>query len=147
MNNTGTDWTIHLIKSRNPDGKAPEKIPEDLGGFGGFAQARPWFQVVAIAGGDRALQRPEPVRVHWANTAGPKARPEDPSLYRVSRRIKRGGLTGDTALLDAYGGVTAARKRAVERQPAAEGRSFQVVTGGERTGHSQRLREARFGSA
>ena len=44
-------------------------------------------------------------------------------------------------------GVTAALKRAVELQPAAEGRSFQVVIDGERTGQSQRLIEARFGSA
>ena len=45
------------------------------------------------------------------------------------------------------GGVTAALKRAVEVQPAAEGRSFQVVIDGERTGPAQRLMEARFGSA
>ena len=55
-------------------------------------------------------------------------------------------LTGDTAVLDTYGGVTAALKRAVELQPAAEGRSFQVVIEGEHTWQSQRLLEARFGS-
>ena len=54
--------------------------------------------------------------------------------------------TGDTVLLNAYGGVTAALKRAVEGQPAAGGRSVQVVIDGERTGQSQRLLEARFGS-
>ena len=46
-----------------------------------------------------------------------------------------------------YGGVTAAVKRAVEVQPAAEGRSFQVVMDGERTRQSQRLMEARFDCA
>ena len=36
-------------------------------------------------------------------------------------------------LLNSYVGVTVALKRAVELQPAAEGRSFQVVIDGERT--------------
>ncbi len=56
------------------------------------------------------------------------------------------GHSTDQGLLNSYGGVTAALKRAVERQPAVEGRSFQVVIDGERTGQSQRLLEARFGS-
>ena len=43
--------------------------------------------------------------------------------------------------------MTAALKRAVEVQPAAESRSIQVVIDGERTRHSQRLMEARFGCA
>ena len=46
-----------------------------------------------------------------------------------------------------YGAVTAALKRAVELQPAAEDRSFQVVIDGKRTWQSQRLVEVRFGSA
>ena len=45
------------------------------------------------------------------------------------------------------GEVTAALKRAVEVQPAAEGRSFQVVIDGERTWQPQRLMEAQFGGA
>ena len=45
----------------------------------------------------------------------------------------------DQGLLNFYGGVAAALKRAVELQPAAEGRSFHVVIGGEPTGQSQRL--------
>ena len=57
------------------------------------------------------------------------------------------GHSTDQGLLNAYGGVTAAQKRAVEMQPAAEGRSFQGVIDGERTGQSQRLMEARFGCA
>ncbi len=57
------------------------------------------------------------------------------------------GHSTDQGLLNSYGGVTAALKRAVELQPAAEGRSFQVVIDGERTWQSQRLMEARFGSA
>ena len=61
-------------------------------------------------------------------------------------RVDPGHLT-DQGLLNSYGGVTAALKRAVEGQPAVEGRSFQVVIDGERTGQSQRLLEARFGSA
>ena len=40
----------------------------------------------------------------------------------------------DQTLLNAYGGVTAAPKRAVEMQPAVEGHSFQVVIEGEGTG-------------
>ena len=87
------------------------------------------------------------VRCHRANTAGPKARTADPSLEREYSRIKRAVPTGDTALLNSHGGVTATLKRAVELQPAAEGRSFQVVIDGERTWQSQRLMEARFGSA
>ena len=55
------------------------------------------------------------------------------------------GHSTDPGLLNAYGGVTAGLKRAVEGQPAAEGRSFQVVIDGGRTGQSQRLLEARFG--
>ena len=42
------------------------------------------------------------------------------------------GHSTDQELLNAYGAVTAALKRAVEGQPAAEGRSFQVVIDGER---------------
>ena len=52
----------------------------------------------------------------------------------------------DQGLLNSYGGVTAALKRAAEMQPTAEVHSFQVVIDGERTGQSQRLLEARFGS-
>ena len=54
------------------------------------------------------------------------------------------GHSTDQGLLNSYGGVTAALKRAVEGQPAAEGRSFQVVIDGERTGQSQRRMEADF---
>jgi hypothetical protein len=57
------------------------------------------------------------------------------------------GHSTDQGLLHSYDGVTAALKRAVEGQPAMEDRSFQVVIDGERTGPSQRLVEARFGSA
>ena len=53
-------------------------------------------------------------------------------------------LTEAVRALNSYGGVTAALKPAVELRPAAEGRSFQVVIDGERTGQSQRLMEARF---
>ena len=56
------------------------------------------------------------------------------------------GHSTDQGLLYSYGGVTAALKRAVELQPAAEGRSFQVVIDGESAGQSHRLVEARFGS-
>ena len=56
-------------------------------------------------------------------------------------------MTGEPALLNSYGGVTAALKRAVKLQPAAEGRSFQVVIDGKRTWQSQRLTEARFDCA
>ena len=92
------------------------------------------FQAAAIVRENRALPRAETVRLHWASTAGPKARTADPSPDRECRRIKRAVPTGETALLNSYGGVTAALKRAVEEQPAAEGRSFQVVIDGERTG-------------
>ena len=104
-------------------------------------------RAVAIARENRALQRADTVRLHWTNTARPRARTADPSLDRECRRIKRAVPTGETALLNSYGGVTAALKRAVEGQPTVEGRSFQVVIDGERTGQSQRLLEARFGSA
>ncbi len=57
------------------------------------------------------------------------------------------GHSTHQGLLNSYGGVTAALKRAVEGQPAVEDRSFQVVIDGERTCQSQRLMEARFGSA
>ena len=57
------------------------------------------------------------------------------------------GHSTDQGLLNSYVGVTNALKRAVELQPAAEGRSFQVVIDSERTWHSQRLMEARFGCA
>ena len=57
------------------------------------------------------------------------------------------GHSTDQGLLNACVGVTAALKRAVKLQSAAEGRSFHVVIDGERTGQSQRLMAARFGSA
>ena len=57
------------------------------------------------------------------------------------------GHSTDQGLLNSCVGVTAALKRAVEGQPAAGGLSFQVVIDGERTWQSQRLMEARFGSA
>ncbi len=43
------------------------------------------------------------------------------------------GHSTDQGLLHSFAGVTAGLKRAVEGQPAAEGRSFQVVIDGERT--------------
>lgn len=89
---------------------------------------------MGIARGDPVLHPAETVRLHWASTAGPKARTAEPSLDREYRRIKRAVPTGDTALFNSYGGVTAALKWAVELQPAAEGRSVQVVIDGERTG-------------
>ena len=57
------------------------------------------------------------------------------------------GHSTDQGLLHSYGGVTDALKRTVELQPAAEGRSFQVVIEGERTRQSQGPMEARFGCA
>ena len=57
------------------------------------------------------------------------------------------GHSTDPGLLHSYGGVTAALKRVVELQPAAESRSFQVVIDGERTRQSQGPMEARFGGA
>ena len=57
------------------------------------------------------------------------------------------GHSADQGLLNSCVGVTAALKQEVEEQPVAEGRSFQVVIDDERTGHSPRLMEARFGSA
>ena len=66
---------------------------------------------------------------------------------RKYRRIRRAVSTGDTARLNSIGKVTAALMRVVEMQSAAEGRSFQVVIDGERTGQPQRLMEARFGCA
>ena len=56
------------------------------------------------------------------------------------------GHSTDQGLLTSFAGVTAGLKRAVKGQPAVEGRSFQVVIDGERTGQSQGLMEARFGS-
>ena len=56
-------------------------------------------------------------------------------------RVDPGNPT-DQGLLNSCVGVTAGLKRAVEGQPAAEGRSFQVVIDGERTWQSQRLMEA-----
>ena len=105
------------------------------------------FQAVAIARENRALQRADTVRLHWVNTARPRARTVDPSLEREYRWIKRAVPTRDTPLFNSYGGVTAALKRAVEGQPAVEGCSFQVVIDGDRTCRSQRLMKARFGSA
>ena len=57
------------------------------------------------------------------------------------------GTRPDPGLLNSYGRVTAALRRAVEVQPAVEDRSFQVVIDGERTGQTQRPTEARFGGA
>ena len=105
------------------------------------------IQAAAIARENRALQRAEMVGLYWANTAGPKARTADTSLDREYRRVRHAVPTVDPALLNSHGGVTAALKRVVELQPAAEGRSFQVVIDGERTWQSQGPMEARFGRA
>ncbi len=48
-------------------------------------------------------------------------------------RVDPGHSTDHQGLLNSFAGVTAGLKRAVEGQPAAEGRSFQVVIDGERT--------------
>ena len=53
----------------------------------------------------------------------------------------------DRTLLHSRGRVAAALKQAVELQPAAESRSFQVVIDGARARQSQGPLEARFGSA
>ena len=93
------------------------------------------------------MQRAETVLRHWANTAGPKARTRDPSPDREYRRIKRAVLTGDTALLNSYGGVTAAPKRAIELQPLLEDRSVKLVIDDYRAWRARRFLGTRFGRA
>ena len=48
-------------------------------------------------------------------------------------------ITGNKTLLDSYGGVTAALKRAIELQPLAEDRPFRVVIDSYSTWQSTRL--------
>ena len=102
-------------------------------------------QVAAVAREDRALERAEKVLRRWAEGTGTKRRSGDPSAAREYARIKRAVLKGDKATLDAYGGVTPALKRAIELQPAAEGRAPGIVIDGYTTWQSTRLREDRSG--
>ena len=100
--------------------------------------------VVAIAREDQALERSETVLRHWAVGSGPQVRARDPSAAREYARIKRALLTGDTIVLDSYGGVTAALKRAIELQPLAEDRACGIAIDGYGTWRSERLLEADF---
>jgi len=84
-------------------------------------------QVVAVARDDRALQRAETVLRRWANTAGSRARTRDPSAVREYARIKQAVLTGNRAVLDSYGGVTPALKRAIKLESLAKGAAIRVA--------------------
>ena len=85
------------------------------------------IQVVAVARDDRALQRAETVLRRWSSTAGSRARTGDPSAAREYAKIKQAMLTGNRAVLDSYGGVTPALKRAIELKPLAKGRVVGVA--------------------
>ena len=100
--------------------------------------------VVAIAREDRALERAETVLHNWAGGSGPKAHTGDPSAAREYAKIKRAVLTGNKILLDSYGGVTAALKRAIELEPLAQDRSFRVAIEGYCTWRATRLLEVDF---
>ena len=101
--------------------------------------------VVAIAREDRALERAETVLQNWASSSGPEARVPDPSAAREYAKIKRAVLAGDTAVLDSYGGVQAALKRAIEVQQVAQDRSSGVAIDGCATWRSARLGGVHFG--
>ncbi len=101
--------------------------------------------MVAIAREDRALERAETVLHNWADSSGPKAHTADPSAAREYAKIKRAGLTGNKILLDSYGGVTPAVKRAIELEPLAQDRSFRVAIEGYSTWQATRLPEVDFG--
>ena len=80
----------------------------------------------------------EKVLHNWADGASPEAHTGDPSAAREYAKIKRAVLTGRTTILDSYGDVTAALKRAIELEPLAD-RSFRVVIDGYSTWQSTRL--------
>ncbi len=101
-------------------------------------------QVVAIAREDQALERAETVLHNWAGGSGPKAHTGDPSAAREYAKIKRAVLTGKTTILDSYGGVTAALKRAIELEPLAQDRSFRVAIDGYSTWQATRLLGTHF---
>ena len=101
--------------------------------------------VVAIAREDRALERAETVLQNWASSSGPEARVPDPSAAREYAKVKRAVLTGDTDVLDSYGGVQAALKRAIEVQQVAQDRSSGVAIDGCATWRSARLWGVHFG--
>ena len=84
-------------------------------------------QVVAVARDDRALQRAETVLRRWTNTAGPRVRTRDPSAAREYAKIRQAVLTGNRAVLDSYGGVTPALKRAIKLEPLAKGGAVRVA--------------------
>ena len=104
-------------------------------------------QVVAIARENRALERSEAVLRHRADVAGSEACAGHLLPAWEYARIKRAVLTGDTTVLDTYGGVKGALKRAIELQSVAQERSFQVVIDGYRTWHATRLLRTPFGCA
>ena len=101
-------------------------------------------QVAVVAREDRALERAEVLLRNWNRRSLAVASATDPWAAREYAEIKRAVLTGDTGLLDSYGGVTAALKRAIELEPLAQDRSFRVVIDGYSTWQSPRLWRGRF---
>ena len=101
-------------------------------------------QVVAVARKERALERAKNALHNWANGSVPKARNRSLSAAREYAKIKRAVLTGDTDLLNSYGGVTPALKRAIELQPLAENRPVGVVIDSYSTWRTTRLLEVEF---
>lgn len=97
-------------------------------------------QAVAVARQNGALQRAERVLGHWASGGVPKIPGRDPSAGREYARIKRAVLTGDKLVLDSYGGVTPALKRAIELESLAQDRPFQVAIDGYSVWRPQRFR-------
>ena len=101
-------------------------------------------QVVAVAREDWALERAEALLRNWNRRSLAVASAGDPLAAREDAEIKRAVLTGDTGLLNSYGGVTAALKRAIELEPLAQDRSFRVAIDGCSTWQATRLLGTHF---
>ena len=102
-------------------------------------------QVAVVAREDRALERAKALLRNWNRRSLAVASAADPSAAREYAEIKRAVLTGDTGLLDSYGGVTGALKRAIELEPLAQNRSRRIVIDGYSACRSTRLLGTRFG--
>ena len=75
---------------------------------------------MAVAREDRALERAETVLRHWIRVSSPKVNLGNPAAAREYAKSKRTVLTGDTTVINPYGGVTPALKGVIVLEPLAK---------------------------
>ena len=101
-------------------------------------------EVVVVAREQRSLERAQKVLGHWAENVDRAASEDDPLAGEEYARIEQAVLTGSLRVLEEYGGLQAALKRAVELEQVARKRSPKTIIEGFATWESTRIAGGEF---